>query len=165
MFNIADTASGAVDLNLLFSDRYTPLKTFVTITEKLPSIIQKQYSLASVNTFAPPIMQIKGFINMIITRGMIILTITLNISPCTLLFPASLNFFAPINLATEEFTPAVNPTPTPIVIMNKGVTIPMAARAFAPNPLTHIASAILFTIVKSRDIIIGMLNPMMLLFG
>ena len=52
-----------------------------------------------------------------------------------------------------------------MVMMNNGVTIPIAASASAPSPLTHIASAMLLIMVSNREIIIGMLNPITLFFG
>ena len=51
------------------------------------------------------------------------------------------------------------------MIMNSGVTIPIAASASAPSPDTHIASARLLIIVKNKDSIIGMLKPITLFLG
>ena len=51
------------------------------------------------------------------------------------------------------------------MIINSGVTIPIAARASEPKPDTPITYARLLIIVKNKDKIIGMLKPRILFLG
>lgn len=66
--------------------------------------------------------------------GIIIESMRAIIIPCIALFDAWCLFLAPIYLDISEFTPAPNPFAIPPIIINIGVTNPIAASGSAPNP-------------------------------
>ena len=57
----------------------------------------------------------------------------------------------------DEVAPAPSPFPSPTSIRNSGVTNPTPASASEPSPATHAASARLYMLTKSIDIISGTL--------
>ena len=63
--------------------------------------------------------------------------------------------FSPMYFDNAEVAPAPRPLPTPTSTRNIGVTYPTPASASAPNPATHAASARLYILISSMDIIKG----------
>ena len=110
-----------------------------------PSIMIAAYGFAYVITDEAPIT----------INGISIDSISPIITPCSALLSALSFLFAPIYREMREFAPAPNPFAIPPIIINNGVTNPIAASGSDPSPATHTLSTMLYTMLSTSVIIIG----------